>query len=197
MERVLSDGVTRSQAQCLIDPTTIRENLTYSTSMLSLHGLASSRMRRQRSASFTVSVSVPAPEAINRGSCVELCPPRRTRSATRSTAKSALGNQRKTRWHWYPAPIRARILGPKDRLASVVSKPKLRRPEASSSSRRSTARPAVTPAVSERGMPRANASASTYSDTRREPTSKRAAIVDLPAPLGPDNTTTEGRASGT
>jgi hypothetical protein len=72
MERVLSDGVTRSQAQCFIDQTTIREDLTYSASLLSLHGLASARMRRQRSASFTASVSVPAPEAINCGSCVEL-----------------------------------------------------------------------------------------------------------------------------
>jgi hypothetical protein len=72
VKRVLLDGVTSSQAQCFIDQTTIREDLTYSASLLSLHGLASTRMRRQRSASFTASVSVPAPEAINRGSCVEL-----------------------------------------------------------------------------------------------------------------------------
>jgi hypothetical protein len=30
MERVLSDGVTGSQAQCFIDPTTIREDPTNS-----------------------------------------------------------------------------------------------------------------------------------------------------------------------
>jgi len=70
MERVLSDGITSSQAQCFIDLTTIREDLTYSASLPNLH--ASSRMRRQRSASFTASVSVPAPEAINNGSCTEL-----------------------------------------------------------------------------------------------------------------------------
>jgi hypothetical protein len=34
MERVLSDGVTSGQAQCFIDLTTIREDLTYSASLL-------------------------------------------------------------------------------------------------------------------------------------------------------------------
>jgi len=39
MERVLSDGVLRSQAQRFVDLTTIREDLTYSASLSSLHGL--------------------------------------------------------------------------------------------------------------------------------------------------------------
>src|SRR5207245_10833110 len=39
MERVLSDGVTGSQAQCFIDLTTISEDLAYSASLPSLHSL--------------------------------------------------------------------------------------------------------------------------------------------------------------
>jgi len=38
VERVLSDGVTSSQAQCFINLTTIRENLAYSAPLLILHG---------------------------------------------------------------------------------------------------------------------------------------------------------------
>ena len=39
MELVFSDGVTSSQAQCFIDLTTIREDLTYSASLPNLYGL--------------------------------------------------------------------------------------------------------------------------------------------------------------
>jgi len=39
MERVLSDGVTGGQAQCFIDLAAIREDLAYSASLPSLHGL--------------------------------------------------------------------------------------------------------------------------------------------------------------
>ena len=181
MELVFSDGVTSSQAQCFIDLTTIREDLTYSASLPNLYGL-------------------PPPECVARDQ-------RRSQPTSlfqrprRSTTASVL-NCRASATSWskldrYPALIRARILVLKDRLASVVSKAKLRRAAASSSRRRSTARPAVTATISECGSLRAKTSASTYSETRRAPTSKRAAIVDLPAPFGPDSTTTEGCASAT
>lgn len=52
------------------------------------------------------------------------CPPTRTRSATRATAKSALGSHRNTRWKVYPLCFSFAIQGAKDLLARVVSKAK-------------------------------------------------------------------------
>jgi len=77
MERMLSDGITGSETQYLIDLAAIREDLTYPASLPSLHALSPAWMRRpwmrrQRPASFTASVAVPAPEVINIGSCTEL-----------------------------------------------------------------------------------------------------------------------------
>jgi len=59
-------------SQGLVDLMAVSEDPVYSSFMPSLHGLPSARIRCQRLASFTVTVSAPAPEAINRGSCVEL-----------------------------------------------------------------------------------------------------------------------------
>ncbi len=57
MEGVFSNGVTGSQAQCFIDLTTIREDLTYAAPLLSLHclpppGCVARDQRRQRPASL-------------------------------------------------------------------------------------------------------------------------------------------------
>jgi hypothetical protein len=69
---VLSDRVARGKSQGFVDPTAVGKDLANATEPLSLHAPASSRTRRQRAASFAISVSRPVPEATNRGSSAEL-----------------------------------------------------------------------------------------------------------------------------
>jgi hypothetical protein len=123
-----------------------------------------------------------------------LCPPLRTRSATRFCASLTELNQRNTRRTSYPFNLHCFKNGTNDREAIVVSKAKSRLVAARLWILSSMSRPASNAARSTANGERAFAMASafTYSSQSRISGNKPVAAVVLPAPFGPPMTKMRG-----
>lgn len=118
-------------------------------------------------------------------------------AGARASANWGLASHKKTRCTRYPSARRERSHGARNRLANVVSNPKLTRAAATSSILANITRPAAIATVSGANpdSPTAIGSALTYSRTARASRSKNGAAIVLPAPIRPSHYHHRGRVS--